>query len=103
MIEDALEHLKDLFAFRQEAEKTLTDPGLLRAMADVRSAALESFQASAPKDSAVRENAYWTLRSMDGIEAALRNRIAEHENEKMVQDKMQERREQRDRAVRRVS
>ena len=103
MIEDALDKLSELFAFRMRAEKTLSDPGIVQAFKDVRQSALESFEGSAPKDNAIRENAYWMLRALDGLEVALQNRINAHEVEKMVRDKQDERREQRERIMRRVS
>lgn len=46
MLADAKERLKVLFGFRQDAEKTLEDPGLMQAFADVRQAAVRSSENS---------------------------------------------------------
>ena len=101
MASDLLERLKVLAGFREKAERTLDDPGLIQAFADVRGAALETFQNSAPMQYEERENAYWMLRALDGLEIALQNRIAAHELESQMAQKTSERNTEH--ALRRVS
>lgn len=84
---DAVERLKALFRFRVAAETTLTDPGIVQGFADLRQAAHESFAASAPNQSETRETAYFMLRALDGLEAALANRVAAHEMQQQMDEK----------------
>ena len=86
VLNDATEAIRRLFARRQDADATLTDPGILAALADVRAAAMDTFAASAPSQSAERENAYWMLRALDGVEHALANAVAAHELDKRMRE-----------------
>ena len=87
---DTLDTLKELFFRRREAEHTLHDPGMQRALADLREAAHETFAKSAPSNLDERENAYWMLRALDGIELALANRIAAHELQTEMNKKVEQ-------------
>lgn len=85
MIQDAVSRLKELFLYKQEAERTLADPGLKRALEDLRTSALQVFAESSPSQREYRDNAYWMIRALDGIEAALKKRIQDYTDEKAMQ------------------
>jgi len=87
---DTLDTLKELFFRRREAEHSLNDPGVQAAIADLRQAAHETFANSSPYQSEDRENAYWMLRALDGIELALANRIAAHEMQVEMNKKVEQ-------------
>ena len=87
LLHDGAERLRALLGPAQEAEKLLEYPGFQQALTDVRKAALDTFQNSSPSQTAERDNAYWLLRALDGMEVALQNRVNEYELEKKIQNK----------------
>ena len=87
LFHDGVERLRALLGPATLAVEVRDCPGFQQALTDVRKAALDTFQNSSPSQTAERENAYWLLRALDGLEAALNNRISEHDLEKMIQNK----------------
>jgi len=86
-LHDGIERLRLLLDPARDAEKLLEYPGFQRALTDVRKAALDTFTNSSPAQTAERDNAYWLLRALDGVEVALQNRVNEYELEQKIQNK----------------
>jgi len=82
--------LARLWTRRKEAEATLSDPGMVSAIETLRGKALAQMAESAPEAKELRENAYFFLRALRGVEEELVRRIAEHDTEKKRQDRLKD-------------
>ena len=67
-----------IFRRKQEAQHTLDDPGMQAAMAEVHRSCMTAIVNSQPADTALREQAYHTIRTLKLLEQALAAMVAAH-------------------------
>jgi hypothetical protein len=82
---DPIAFLNRLLVRRQEAENTLKDPGIVSAIEELRTKALQAIESSSPHAIEDREHMYAFLRGLRGIEEVLHRRIQAHKDEEKRQ------------------
>ena len=67
-----------IFRRKQAAQHTLDDPGMQMAMAHVHQGAMQAIINSKPEETALREQAYQTIRTLRLLEQGLAAMVAAH-------------------------